>query len=82
MEILTADSLIIKLLIGRYQAMELFRMEGLGTRISEIIQNDAVTAKAHSGVSKKRPDTMASPGSASKRAKLMSPRESNQLKDK
>lgn len=62
--------------------MEPFRMEGLGTRVSEIIQNDAVTAKAHSGVSKKRPDTMASPGGTSKHAKLMSPRESNQLKDK
>ena len=62
--------------------MELFRMEGLGTSVSEIIQNDAVTAKAHSRVLKKRPDTMASPGGAPKRAKLMSPRESDQLKDK
>ena len=50
--------------------------------VSEIIQNDAITTKAHSGVSKKRPGTMASPGGASERAKLMSPRESDQLKDK
>ena len=38
--------------------------------VSEIIQNDAITAKAHSGASKKHPGTMASPGGASKRAKL------------
>lgn len=38
--------------------------------VSETIQNDAITAKAHSRASKKRPGTMASPGGASKHAKL------------
>lgn len=35
MEILTADSLIMKLLMERYQAMELFRTEELGTTVSQ-----------------------------------------------
>ncbi|OCL13347.1 hypothetical protein AOQ84DRAFT_114143 [Glonium stellatum] len=45
-----------------------------------ITQNDAKTAKVHSGMSKKRPSITISPPSISKRAKPTTSRESDQLK--